>query len=56
MKLNSGHIEYVLDCMHQNTTKVRNIKKYMLAVLFNAPSTIGSYYTALVNHDLYGGS
>ena len=56
MKLNSGHIEYVLDCMHQNTTKVRNIKKYMLAVLFNAPSTIGSYYTALVNHDLYGGT
>ena len=56
MKLNSGHIEYVLDCMHQNTTKVRNIKKYMLAVLFNAPSTIGSYYTALVNHDLYCGT
>lgn len=55
MKLNSSHIQYVLDCMHQNTTKVRNIKKYLLAVLFNAPTTIDSYYTALVNHDMYGG-
>jgi hypothetical protein len=54
LKLNSGHIEFVFDCMKQNTTKVRNIKKYMLAVLFNAPTTIDSYYTALVNHDLYG--
>ena len=54
MKLDSGHIEFVLDCMRENTTKVRNIKQYLKAVLFNAPSTIGSYYTALVNHDLYG--
>ncbi len=55
MKLNSSHIEFVLDCMRENTTKVRNIKQYLKAVLFNAPSTIDSYYTALVNHDLYGG-
>ena len=55
MKLNSSHIQFVFDCMRDNTTKVRNIKKYMLAVLFNAPSTIDHYYTALVNHDLYGG-
>jgi hypothetical protein len=55
MKLNSGHIEYVFDCMKENTTKVRNIKKYLLAVLFNAPSTIDNYYAALVNHDMYGG-
>ena len=55
LKLNSGHIEFVLDCMRENTTKVRNIKQYLKAVLFNAPSTIDSYYTALVNHDLYGG-
>ena len=55
MKLNSSHIRFVLDCMHQNTTKIRNIKKYLLAVLFNAPNTIDSYYTALVNHDMYGG-
>lgn len=56
MKLNSSHIRFVLDCMHQNTTKIRNIKKYLLAVLFNAPNTIDSYYTALVNHDMYSGS
>ena len=56
MKLNSSHIRFVRDCMHQNTTKIRNIKKYLLAVLFNAPNTIDSYYTALVNHDMYSGS
>mgnify|MGYP004530929725 FL=1 len=56
MKLNSSHIRFVLDCMHQNTTKIRNIKKYLLAVLFNAPNTIDSYYTTLVNHDMYGGA
>ena len=50
LKLNSNHIEFVLDCMRENTTKVRNIKQYLKAVLFNAPSTIDSYYTALVNH------
>ena len=54
MKLNSSHIEFILDCMRENTTKVRNIKQYLKAVLFNAPSTIDSYYTALVNHDFYG--
>lgn len=56
MKLNSSHIRFVLDCMRQNTTKIRNIKKYLLAVLFNAPNTIDSYYTALVNHNMYGGA
>lgn len=55
LKLNSGHIEFVMDCMRQNTTKIRNIKKYLLAVLFNAPSTMGSYYTALVAHDMAEG-
>lgn len=55
LKLNSSHIQFVFDCMKENTTKIRNIKKYLLAVLFNAPSTMDSYYTALVNHDLYGG-
>ena len=54
LKLNAEHIEYVLDCMKSNTTDVRNIKKYLLAALFNAPSTMDSYYTARVNHDLYG--
>ena len=55
MKLNSSHIEFVFDCMKENTTKIRNIKQYLKAVLFNAPNTIDSYYTALVNHDMYGG-
>ena len=55
LKLDAGHIEYVIDCMKKNTTDVRNIKKYLLAVLFNAPSTMDSYYTTQVNHDMYGG-
>ena len=55
MKLNSSHIEFVLDCMQENTTKIRNIKQYLKAVLFNAPSTIDSYYTALVAHDMASG-
>ena len=52
MKLNSSHIEFVFDCMKENTTKIRNIKQYLKAVLFNAPNTIDSYYTALVAHDM----
>jgi hypothetical protein len=54
MKLDGEHIRYVLNCFAENTTKVRNIKQYLLAALYNAPMTIGSYYTALVNHDMYG--
>jgi hypothetical protein len=45
MKLDSEHIQFVFDCMKENTTKIRNIKQYLRAVLFNAPSTIGNYYT-----------
>ena len=56
LKLTSSHIEFVLDCMRENTTKIRNIKQYLRAVLFNAPSTIDSYYTALVAHDMAGGA
>lgn len=52
LKLNHAHIEYVLECFGRNTTKVKNIKKYMLAALFNAPSTIDGYYTSEVNHDM----
>lgn len=52
LKLNSSHIEFVMDCMRENTTKIRNIKQYLRAVLFNAPSTIVNYYTALVAHDM----
>ena len=53
LKINSMHIEYIFDCLDKNTTYVRNIKRYLLATLFNAPSTIDSYYTALVNHDMH---
>ena len=52
LKLNSSHIRYVMDCLQQNTTKVKNIKKYMLAALFNAPTTIDGYYQAEVHHDM----
>ena len=51
LKLNSSHIEYAIDCFKGNTTKIRNIKKYLLTTLFNAPSTISGYYQAEVNHD-----
>ena len=56
MKLDSEHIRFVLDCMRENTTKIRNIKQYLRAALFNAPSTIGSYYTSLVSHDMASGA
>jgi len=52
LKLNMFHVEYAMDCMRKNTSKVHNIKKYLLATLFNAPSTISGYYQAEVNHDL----
>ena len=54
LKIDSSHIEYVLERMRENTTDVRNIKKYLLAALYNAPVTMESYYTSLVSHDLYG--
>ena len=55
LKIDSQHIEFIFDCLKENTTKIRNIKQYLLAVLYNAPTTIDSYYTALVNHDMHGG-
>ena len=54
MKLDSSHIQFVFDCMKENTTKIRNIKSYLLTALYNAPMTMGSYYDAKVQHDLYG--
>ena len=54
MKLDSSHVQYVMSCMAENTTYVRNIKKYLLAALYNAPTTINSYYSSLVQHDMYG--
>ncbi|MSS89308.1 helix-turn-helix domain-containing protein [Eisenbergiella tayi] len=56
LKLDSSHIEFVMDCLQKNTTQVRNIKQYLLAVLFNAPTTMNNHYTSLVNHDMHAGS
>ena len=55
LKLNSSHIEYVLQAMNDNPTAIRNIRAYLLTALYNAPLTTDNYYSALVNHDLYGG-
>ena len=52
LKLNGEHIRFVVDCLKQNTTRIRHIRQYLLAALFNAPSTMNSYYTALVAHDM----
>lgn len=51
LKLDASHVEYVMDCLKQNTTKVRNIKQYLLAALYNAPLTMSSYYQAEAHHD-----
>ena len=52
LKLNGEYIRFVMDCLKQNTTRIRNIRQYLLTALFNAPSTMNSYYTALVAHDM----
>ena len=52
LKMDAEHIRFVLKCLHENTAKVKNIKQYLLATLYNAPVTINSYYSALVGHDL----
>lgn len=54
LKLNSSHVQYVMDCMKDNTTYIRNIKKYLLAALYNAPGAISNYYSSLVQHDMSG--
>lgn len=53
MKINQFHVEYVFECMNRNTAAVRNIKNYLLTVLYNAPATMGHYYQSQVNHDLF---
>ena len=55
MKLNIEHIRYVMDCFKENTTKIRNIRQYMLTTIYNAPMTIDTYYDALVRHDMSHG-
>lgn len=54
LKLKYHHLEYVISCMEKNTTKIANIKAYLITALYNAPNTITHYYTAEVNHDMYG--
>ena len=55
LKLDSSHIEFVMESLHNNTTEIRNMKQYLLTVLFNAPTTMSNHYTAQVNHDMYAG-
>ena len=55
LKINSQHVEYVMNSLKANTTPVRNIKRYLLTVLFNAPATIDNYYSAQFRHEYYGG-
>ena len=53
MKIDSSHIQYVLDRLKATTTDIRNIRQYLLTMLYNAPGTIGSYYAAMANHDMH---
>ena len=55
LKLDSSHIEFVMECLHNNSTEIRNMKQYLLTVLFNAPTTMSNHYTAQVNHDMHAG-
>ena len=55
LKLNSSHLEYVIGCMKETTTKITNIKSYMITALYNAPTTINHFYQQEVQHDMYGG-
>ena len=55
LELNRFHVEFVLDCMSENTTEIRNIRAYLLTALYNAPFSMGSYYAAKVRHDMRGG-
>ena len=55
MKLNSDHLRFVLMCLKENTTQVRNVRQYLLATLYNAPMTMHSSYAARVQHDFKTG-
>ena len=55
LKLTYSHVEYVLFSLHRNTSKVANIRAYLLTTLYNSSMTMNHYYQAEVNHDLYGG-
>ena len=55
MKLNAEHIRYLISCLNENTTKIRDIRQYLLTALYNAPATISTYYNQLVQHDMAKG-
>ncbi len=54
LKLDCEHIRFVMDCLEENTTKVKNMRQYLISTLYNAPMTMENYYRSLVNHDMYG--
>ncbi len=54
LKIDGEHIRFVLDCLKENTSKIRNVRQYLLATLWNAPTTISNYFSARVNHDWCG--
>ena len=56
MKLDSSHIQYILECLKENSTQIRNIKQYLLATLYNAPVAVDSYYSAQVRHEFEWGA
>ena len=53
-KLDETHVQYVFDCLRKSTKKIHNIRAYLVTSLYNAPTTIGQFYQAEVQHDLYG--
>ena len=55
LKLDNEHIRFVMDGLKDNTTRIRNMRQYLLATLYNAPLTIGNYYRSLVSHDMSEG-
>lgn len=55
LKLNHSHIEYVWGRLQETTTKITNIRAYLLTTLYNAPATISHFYQQEVQHDMYGG-
>jgi hypothetical protein len=55
LKLDSSHLEYVIECMHNTSTKITNIKAYMITALYNAQSTMNHYFQQEVQHDMFGG-
>jgi hypothetical protein len=54
LKLNGGHVEYVMECMKDTSTKITSIRSYLITTLYNAPSTINHYYQQEVQHDMFG--